>query len=138
VKILPMVLILLLSPCVALADLIVFKRYTDSFVVPKHHIEHTVWVLDAPNIILDPLNAEGRDIVDAQAQRDFIERIKGEVNSPVMQALVMVSFIAKAKAKQYAITVVPSAVQVDRDGTVVRTLTGRLEIERFLGALDDE
>jgi len=128
----------ILLPATAFAELIVFKRYTDNIVVPKSHIDYTVWLLDAPNVILDPINEEGKDVVDPEEQERFKDKYQSDLNSDLMQALVMISFVARAKANKYGVTVVPSAVQVDRDGTVVRVLSGRLEIERYLGELDDK
>lgn len=129
-----MCLLLLFSIGNASAELLIFKRLGDEIRVPKKEIQPTtVWLVDAPNIILGPINEAGSKILDEKEQSVFMESVEESIDKEKLQFLLVVSFAAKAKMKKYGLTELPSAIQIDRDGTVVRKFIGIAAIERGMG-----
>lgn len=125
--------VMLFSAFSAHAQVMIFKRTTDLIRPAPSDVEVEVWLTDATNLILSEINAEGRKIFETEAQQEFIESVKGRIDSEQLKMLVLVSFVANAKMKKYGITNLPAAVQVDRDGTVVRRAFGVHGIEELLG-----
>jgi len=113
------------------AEIVLFKRTTD-LIKPVDGVEVTVWLTDAVNLLIGPLNKEGAQLFDEVSQVAFMQTLEERINKEQLQMLVLVSLVASAKMQKYGVDRLPTAIQIDRDGTVVRRVTGVREIQEFL------
>ena len=114
-------------------ELVIFKQVADDVGIDGYSftLPYTVWQVDALASMVAPIKATADAMDDPRQAVAFVQRAMAQQDPALLNALFMISIVAREKIERYGLRSLPSAVRLDERGQVVQRIDPLVHVRQL-------